>query len=822
MNRAAGPTASINAVLANEMYHREQDQQYQHQTVLDAANNKDQGAPKSPSQPTTPQFSWPRRVRSPEPHLPLRKASPERLVTRQRMASLPLQQKPRQQKPALPLFITTNGGREALGPVTTGGIVAPPHSSHVNVKSGNNWWDDVDDSDHNNNNIGIRQRNFSAVEPSSSRRGQLSSVAADAVITSRLQRQGSWPLEDKRASSVCIPDIERNGGVRGSYRSQMTTTSSHVDSTGTTRSSVATADSSVSDCVRLDYADSQHGEDDEDEGDMSGVEDALLDMYIAGFGTPVNLSVDLRASLRQSLRLSVGSHSSSNNNGFLHAPKSSVDTLGQPRPGTSPSANESGATSLRRSHSASMIARKSILADVNSGPFDRNNRPSLVQNERLIAPPPTPTTPAVDNPSANTNNPAPAAKPVPRDRYGFKKTSMHNTVQEYDTWDKEYNLHLERRRAKWTILMKQFGYTTENPTRFPSKSEKMKRYVRKGIPPDWRGAAWFWYAGGPQKLADDPGLYTKLLKQVNQGALSDSDREHIERDLNRTFPDNDRFKPDNRPTTSEQSRGVGETENETPIIKALRRVLQAFAVHNPNIGYCQSLNFIAGLLLLFLDEDEEKAFVLLNVVTTEHLPGTHGVALEGANIDIAVLMTSIRETLPTIWTKLDDKPTTPAAGAITRLPTVSLATTAWFMSLFVGTLPIECVLRVWDCLFFEGSKTLFRVALAIFKCGETAIKAVNDPMEIFQVVQSMPRGMLDANALMEMCFRKRGGFGGLSQDLVEKRREEGRVATRAGRTLTAGSEIGGGRDGEEGGMGRRSFMRAKSKTRFSRRQTKGA
>ena len=139
------------------------------------------------------------------------------------------------------------------------------------------------------------------------------------------------------------------------------------------------------------------------------------------------------------------------------------------------------------------------------------------------------------------------------------------------------------------------------------------------------------------------------------------------------------------------------------------------------------------------------------------------------------------------------------------------------MSLFVGTLPIECVLRVWDCLFFEGSKTLFRVALAIFKSGEHDIKAVSDPMEIFQLVQTMPRGMLDANALMETCFRKRGGFGGLSQDVVEKRREEGRVATRAGRTLTAGPELRG-----RGEDGRRSFMRAKSKTRFSRRQTKGA
>lgn len=42
------------------------------------------------------------------------------------------------------------------------------------------------------------------------------------------------------------------------------------------------------------------------------------------------------------------------------------------------------------------------------------------------------------------------------------------------------------------------------------------------------------------------------------------------------------------------------------MIKSLRRVLVAFSLYNPKIGYCQSMNFLAGLLLLFMDE--EKTF----------------------------------------------------------------------------------------------------------------------------------------------------------------------------------------------------------------------
>lgn len=44
---------------------------------------------------------------------------------------------------------------------------------------------------------------------------------------------------------------------------------------------------------------------------------------------------------------------------------------------------------------------------------------------------------------------------------------------------------------------------------------------------------------------------------------------------------------------------------------ALRRVLLAFSVHNHEVGYCQSMNYIAALLLLAMDRDEEKTFWVL-------------------------------------------------------------------------------------------------------------------------------------------------------------------------------------------------------------------
>ena len=73
-------------------------------------------------------------------------------------------------------------------------------------------------------------------------------------------------------------------------------------------------------------------------------------------------------------------------------------------------------------------------------------------------------------------------------------------------------------------------------------------------------------------------------------------------------------------------------------------------------------------------------------------------------------------------------------------------------------------------LFYDGARTLFRVALAIFKLGEKRIAELKDDMELFQVVQGLPRGMVDATGLMQMVSRK----GGVAGEWVEDRRMERR------------------------------------------------
>ncbi|KAK0645746.1 rab-GTPase-TBC domain-containing protein, partial [Cercophora newfieldiana] len=437
----------------------------------------------------------------------------------------------------------------------------------------------------------------------------------------------------------------------------------------------------------------------------------------------------------------------------------------------------------------------------------------------------------VDQPPLRSVTPAPATyyppeppeEPGSRDRYGFRKANANVTREEYDAWDSTYTEYLARRRKKWVTYLKDNSLMTDRPNRFPARNAKTKRFIRKGIPPDWRGAAWFYYAGGPAILGKHRGVYDDLLRRAaldprGPGKLTDRTTEvkpvvveDIEKDLHRTFPDNIRFKlPQPTPASGQGPDGAQPTRPATEplIISSLRRVLHAFALYNPRIGYCQSLNFLAGLLLLFV-ETEEQAFWLLNVITRVYLPGTHEMSLEGSKVDLGVLMVALKDSLPSVWKQIGgdelegtptkrfmgrrggkEKTSGPGANDPNRLPAITLCMTAWFMSCFIGTLPIETVLRVWDVFFYEGSRTLFRIALTIFKLGESDIKAVQDPMEMFGVVQAFPRRLVDCNAVMDACYRRRNGIGHLSQDVVEEKRQERRAGIRKWRAEQEAAAMG--------------------------------
>ncbi|KAE8147507.1 plasma-membrane choline transporter-domain-containing protein [Aspergillus avenaceus] len=560
------------------------------------------------------------------------------------------------------------------------------------------------------------------------------------------------------------PEVHGEDALRSSVNSAMTSRSSVGHGSGTERSSVLTKSSSITD-LSPDTPDGPY----EKDGGMS-VEDAIS-MYLDGFsdvteepGSPELYDSKLRPmSPRPPTEFTIDDGHTSDEHSPELEPTEELPPV-PPLPDLSPPDQNSvdeqflGETELNEEQLSEPVEE--------SHPAPPSPRP--VERKRFIpgAVPP----PFLDG---NDN----------RDIYGFRKASHHVTLQQYEAWKRSYAPFVKTRRTKWAELMKEHGMPTTDPRIFPQKSNKVKRFIRKGIPSEYRGAAWFFYAGGYEHLNRNPGLYDQLVEQAMESPTND-DKEHIERDLHRTFPDNIHFKPDPIDQAGNPANSSGSSNPkhssliiETQMIQSLRRVLYAFALHNPQVGYTQSLNFITGLLLLFLPE--EKAFWMLHIITTVFLPGTHEISLEGANIDLWILMVLLKDATPHIYNKITGsapgKAKTPPLTVNSRLPDITLGLTNWLMSLFIGTLPLETTLRVWDVFFYEGSKTFFRVSLAIFKACERDILAVSDPMEVFQVVQAVPKKLLDANSLIDDCFVRRHRVG---QGRIEELRASRRTAVR--------------------------------------------
>ncbi|EKX33299.1 hypothetical protein GUITHDRAFT_58412, partial [Guillardia theta CCMP2712] len=223
----------------------------------------------------------------------------------------------------------------------------------------------------------------------------------------------------------------------------------------------------------------------------------------------------------------------------------------------------------------------------------------------------------------------------------------------------------------------------------------------------------------------------------------------ITKDLKRTLPNHDRYKTDEAQS-------------------ALGRVLRAYSLWHPTIGYCQGMNFVCAILLLIMAE--EDAFWLLAAIVEDVLPGFYHPSLIGVNTDTHTLLDLVAIKLPDVWQSLQTL----------RLDRESLCSVfvSWFMCLF-NQLPSESMLRAWDLLLFEGSKTLFRISLALLKLYSkqlsdlaTAVEQGLIPHdtaghEALKVMRGMPSNAIDSN---ELIMTAAGGLGSMPKTMLYKLR----------------------------------------------------
>ncbi|MCP9264061.1 TBC1 domain family member 2B [Dirofilaria immitis] len=227
---------------------------------------------------------------------------------------------------------------------------------------------------------------------------------------------------------------------------------------------------------------------------------------------------------------------------------------------------------------------------------------------------------------------------------------------------------------KWDSFLVNFAVRPLKPT------AELKNLVRTGVPKTYRPRVW---KSGDEKADLGNGYYETLLRKVNTASANTIENDSA---LKQVFDE----------PTSEK-------------IVVLRRVLCAYRFHNKSVGYCQGLNRLAAIALLFLEESDAFWFL---VACIEHLQPTayYTSTLLCAVADQKVLRDLVSEKLPKLSSHL-------------RKFEVDLSafTLSWFLTCFVDVFPHTIYLNLFDVFLYEGNKVLFRFALGVLKLAEASV-----------------------------------------------------------------------------------------------------
>ncbi|CAO2642803.1 TBC1 domain family member 9B [Lemmus lemmus] len=309
---------------------------------------------------------------------------------------------------------------------------------------------------------------------------------------------------------------------------------------------------------------------------------------------------------------------------------------------------------------------------------------SLPAPREAPGPPTNPSSPLSSPPSFNTQE-------VPTASQGLLKVFQKNSPME-DLGAK--GAKEKMKEESWSIHFFEYGRGM-----CMYRTAKTRELVLKGIPDSLRGELWLLFSGAWNEMVTHPGYYAELVeKSMGKYSLA---TEEIERDLHRSMPEHPAF------------------QNELGIA-ALRRVLTAYAFRNPTIGYCQAMNIVTSVLLLY--GSEEEAFWLLVALCERMLPDYYNTRVVGALVDQGIFEELTRDILPRLSEKMQE------------LGVIASISLSWFLTLFLSVMPFESAVVIVDCFFYEGIKVILQVALAVLDANMDQLLDCSDEGEAMTVL----------------------------------------------------------------------------------------
>ncbi|XP_030332276.1 TBC1 domain family member 4 isoform X2 [Strigops habroptila] len=223
--------------------------------------------------------------------------------------------------------------------------------------------------------------------------------------------------------------------------------------------------------------------------------------------------------------------------------------------------------------------------------------------------------------------------------------------------------------------------------------EDIHSTLKEGVPKSRRGEIWQFLAVQhrvrhrlPNKQQPPDVSYKELLKQLT------AQQHAILVDLGRTFPTHPYFSA---------HLGAGQL--------SLFNLLKAYSLLDKEVGYCQGISFVAGVLLLHMSE--EQAFEMLKFLMYDlGFRKQYRPDMMSLQIQMYQLSRLLHDYHRDLYNHLEENEISP-----------SLYAAPWFLTLFASQFPLGFVARVFDIIFLQGTEVIFKVALSLLSSQETSI-----------------------------------------------------------------------------------------------------
>ncbi|XP_030755197.1 TBC1 domain family member 1 isoform X2 [Sitophilus oryzae] len=285
---------------------------------------------------------------------------------------------------------------------------------------------------------------------------------------------------------------------------------------------------------------------------------------------------------------------------------------------------------------------------------------------------------------------------------------------------KRIKLEYDEMKPTQREVMEVWDMITNKEAHMKCDKPMLLQAIRQGVPRGKRGEVWQFLAEqhclksappDPQKYPNYNVPYDQLLKQLT------SHQHAILIDLGRTFPNHSYFS---------SPLGPGQL--------ALFNLLKAYSLLDPEVGYCQGLSFVAGVLLLHMEESQ--AFTLLRhlmfrrALRVQYLPD-----MMGLQIKLYQLSRLLHDQIPDLYNHFDLYEVAP-----------TLYAAPWVLTMFASQFPLGFVTRVFDLVFLEGPNVIFRVALSLLGFHKDKILLCDSFEEIMNYIKG-PLASIDKPTL---------------------------------------------------------------------------